>query len=48
MGGPLAFHMITMVDMDVLEQCWLAQLGLAAARAPHDDGGEVGEQSRQS
>ena len=43
MNGPPALYMITMVDMDVLEQCWLAQRGLATARAPHDDGGEAGE-----
>ena len=35
--------MIAMIDMDVLEQGWLPQLGLAAAGGPHDDGGEVGE-----
>ena len=43
MGGPPAFRMITMVDIDVLEQRWLAQFGLAAAGGPHDDHDEVGE-----
>ena len=36
-GGPPAFRVITMVDMDVLEQWWLARLGLSesvAAAAP--------------
>ena len=36
MGGPPVSHMITLVDIDVLEQWWLAQVDLAAAGAPHD------------
>ena len=43
MGGPPASRMINMVAIGVLEQWWLAQLGLAPAGAPHDDGGEAGE-----
>ena len=35
--------MIAIIDMDVLEQWWLPQLGLAAAGGPHDDRDEVGE-----
>ena len=36
MGGPPAFHMITVVNIDVIEQWWLTQFGLAAARGPHN------------
>ena len=35
-SGPPTFHMITMIDIDVLEQWWLAQVGLAAAGGPHN------------
>ena len=35
-GGPPVSHITTLVDIDVLEQWWLAQVGLAAAGGPHD------------
>ena len=36
MGGPLASRMINTIDIDVLEQWWLAQFGLVAAGGPHN------------
>ena len=33
MGGRPVFHMITMINIDVLEQWWLAQFGLSCGRA---------------
>ena len=44
MGGPPAFHMIIMVDMDVLEHRGVTQLALAAPGDPRDDRDEVRRQ----